>query len=98
MRLAQHRLVHLVDARKRKRAGPQLEAPRALESRDMVAAMRHQLLELEPVAGTQHHHGMHRLAPGLMRHADDGALRYGGMAMDRIFHLDAVDVLAAGHD
>ena len=48
--------------------------------------------------GLEHDERLHGLAPGVVGHADDGALQHRGVAGDGLLHLHRVDVLAAGDD
>ena len=48
--------------------------------------------------GSQHDERVRRLAPLLVRHADDGRFLHRGMAQQHAFDLDRRDVLAAADD
>ena len=49
-------------------------------------------------AGPQHHDGLHRLAPALVRARRSPPRRHARMARERVLHLGRIDVLAAGDD
>ncbi len=48
--------------------------------------------------GRGHHHGLDRLAPPVVGHADDSGVGHPGMGEQGVLDLGGVDVLAAGHD
>ena len=63
-----------------------------------VEQWRRQLLDAHRRPARDRHDGVHRLAPALVRDRDDGRLGDRRMAVQRLLHLGAVDVLAARHD
>src|SRR5690242_21433143 len=92
VRIAQLALEDLAGRRLGQRLGTQLDAPGDLESGDLLAAVRDQLVGSGVPAAE--HHGVDRLAPARMGHAEDGYLLDAGIAGQRVLHLGGVDVLA----
>ena len=60
--------------------------------------MRLQLLGIDSVTGMQLHKGQRRFAPLFIRFGHHRASQHGGVAVQRIFHLDAADVFATRDD
>ncbi len=91
-------LENLAGAGQRQRLLADVDTARALVAGDQGLGELDQFAGRDLRAALGHHHGMHLLAPVLMRDADHGALRHRGMAGDGVLDLDRVDVLAAGND
>src|SRR5690606_26914836 len=97
VRLTQGTLEDLAGGRLRQ-FGDEVDRLGFLVSGQMLAGLRDDVLLGDRLPRLQHHHGLHRLAPLVVRHTDDRTFQHRRMPRDRLLDLDAEDVLAAGDD
>src|SRR5579862_1433836 len=94
--LPQHELLDLPGRGFRQR--PELDGIRALVMREPLAAERDDLLCGRARPRLQSYEGLGSLAPVIVRNPHDRTLEDRRVRRDRLLHLDAGDVLAAGDD
>ena len=70
----------------------------ALEVRHVVAAERNEFGFGGGGTVALHHQRLRRLAPALVRHADDGAFEHGRVLVEHVLDVGGADVLAARND
>src|SRR4051812_10035299 len=98
MPFAQHSFQDLSGPGLRQRLLRDLDHLRHFVPGDQAATVLPQLLTAGDGVRVQHDDGVHCLTPGLVGYPEHGRLGDCGMTVERVLHLDRIDVLRSGDD
>src|SRR4051812_21603078 len=98
MPFAQHPFEDLARSRLRQRLHRDLDHFGHLVSGDEAAAVLSKLIDAGQGIRMQHHDGVHRLTPRFVRYSEHGGFGDRRMTVQRVLHLDRIDVLGSRDD